>query len=516
MNTRRALHSLSIAFVLAAGSGLEDIARELDGWLTRFDPGGELSVRKRTWLEERVAALLEVLDNEPDALAGVATELLDLAGLELTRRPEPAFFLGGGALAVVRSQGLDPLEELARGSRRDELSDWLVRGVLADRVRHPTQRRWVALYLVEDQKTPIVDHVLLGIARDADDPLRPAALEEISRRPSPAIDRYLVEYLSAERDELRDPNPFNLLVTRIRRGPLEGAAEGALGQACKAMMLSRDWREASRALELSRAFDPMRAAPMMIEALYAWSGMTGRTGSKRLVYEVTRRLRDLSGKEIGPNPRSWTTWWRAVREGNVPIVDEEDTGDRSRTEAAFFGLRPVSDRVTFIIDHSRSMRSEWGNTGHSRYAEAIEQLMRFLQASGEETRFNVILFDNSPIASTPDLVLAETQNLERARHSLASRPPDGGTNLQSAVKLALHVDGDGRADLDRLEADTVVILCDGETNSGPGWVAPFLRRVNAEARMVFHCALIGPRSDGTLEELAQRTGGEFVRTEARR
>ena len=58
----------------------------------------------------------------------------------------------------------------------------------------------------------------------------------------------------------------------------------------------------------------------------------------------------------------------------------------------------------------------------------------------------------------------------------------------------------------------MIVLCDGETAEGPGWVKSFLERVNALARICFHGVQIGGGGDGTLELLAQGSGGEFVRT----
>jgi hypothetical protein len=138
-------------------------------------------------------------------------------------------------------------------------------------------------------------------------------------------------------------------------------------------------------------------------------------------------------------------------------------------------------------------------------------MMRFLQAAGPQTRFNVILFSGEPLRSSPELVRATAANLGRARASLLARHPEGSTQLRPAVELALRLDADGRVDPARLEADTIVILCDGETAEGPRWVQPLLDRVQDDARVVFHCALIGTAGDGTLERLAAMTGGDFLR-----
>jgi hypothetical protein len=77
----------------------------------------------------------------------------------------------------------------------------------------------------------------------------------------------------------------------------------------------------------------------------------------------------------------------------------------------------------------------------------------------------------------------------------------------------MEVDSRGRLNLAALEADTVIVLCDGATSEGAGWVRPLLRRVNDQARLVFHTVQLGESGDGTLQLLAEETGGEFVRVD---
>ena len=234
-------------------------------------------------------------------------------------------------------------------------------------------------------------------------------------------------------------------------------------------------------------------------------------GSRRIQHDLASVLQTLSGKEIGTNPQSWRTWWRAVSDGQLEFAEPgaEPPAPSSRS-ASFFGLRPVSSRVTFVLDHSGSMTSRWPGSGHTRYVEAIEQLLRYLQAAGPDTLYNVVLFDSNALLSTPHLVPATPENLELTRKSLLRRSPDGSTNLYAGIRKAFLEDGKGRIDVSRIEADTVVVLCDGVTDAGPAWIDPFLDRWADEARIVFHCVFLGDRSDGALERLARRTGGDFI------
>ena len=97
------------------------------------------------------------------------------------------------------------------------------------------------------------------------------------------------------------------------------------------------------------------------------------------------------------------------------------------------------------------------------------------------------------------------------RRWLLGKTPDGGTQLREGIRTALELDREGRVDVRRTAADTVIVLCDGATTEGPGWVRSWLQRSNEEAQLVFHCVQIGNTGDGTLQELADETGGDYVR-----
>jgi len=94
---------------------------------------------------------------------------------------------------------------------------------------------------------------------------------------------------------------------------------------------------------------------------------------------------------------------------------------------------------------------------------------------------------------------------------LLARVPGGGTNPRLAIERALLMDERGQPDLDALEADTVIVLCDGATDGGRSWVKPFLDRVLPLYPVRFHSVLIGTEGDGTLKALAEQSGGRFRR-----
>jgi len=288
-----------------------------------------------------------------------------------------------------------------------------------------------------------------------------------------------------------------------------------LAQLVQRGLASGNWREASRAVALAAPIPHEVAVPVLIEALELWADRRERGWpSRRISAELALELEHRSGRRIGPHPRRWRSWWEAVQEGRAEPPLPGDAPDPS-SRATFFGLRPASDRVVFLIDRSGSMTAPLRVDAEqglvvTRYAEAIEQLTACLAGLGEHTRFDVVLYNDRPLSWRSELVPADDANLEAVRRWLQSYSPQGGNDLRAAVAEAMHLDAGGEPDLDALEADTLVVLCDGDTLGGLQWAPEILRRSNLRARLVFDCVQIGGESDGALELLAAGSAGRMV------
>jgi hypothetical protein len=102
------------------------------------------------------------------------------------------------------------------------------------------------------------------------------------------------------------------------------------------------------------------------------------------------------------------------------------------------------------------------------------------------------------------------KNIARLRQSLRPREPGGGTNLRPAIEEALAHGPAGKIDPKVCLPDTVVVLCDGATGSGPGWVRDYLDRLLPVLQVRFYCVLLGGQGDGTLQLLAEISGGRIV------
>ncbi|TDJ78435.1 MAG: VWA domain-containing protein [Planctomycetota bacterium] len=486
---------------------------ELRAWIARFGRKGGPWKGADAQLRVLANRLGDEVREEPDRSAELCGLLLDLAGWNIHHILTRDDFAAGNPLRVVHRAGYEVLLDLVASRPGERILEWLADEVLVLPGRHSASRRYVALGVLNEYRTDKARMAMLTIARNEQDELRPTVLSLLATWPEESIDLFLVGLLRKKHDPKQKPHPFNLVLKRVRDSeePFGPRAADALVKRLAYMLISADWRDASRAIELARGLVLERRVPLLLDALLTWHKRDLRGGgNKRILHEIIRELRRISGRSIGENPKNWITWWIAYRQGRVEVPIEGEALEEQRTHATFFGLGAVSDRITFVIDHSGSMLTEWGTTGHNRYEEAIEQMTRFIQASGAATRFNVILFSGIPVRSSPQLVRADTETLELARSSLLALFPRGATNLHSAVRLALFLDEDGDVDVDRLEADTIIVLCDGETTEGPGWVRTLLERVSADARVVFHCVHLGSRDDGTLRLLAEETGGEYI------
>lgn len=487
------LAALSPRPLPAQGEPLE----RLQGWLARARSA------PRTVDERRAAELRAILGDLRVARAGGADpaaldlELVQLASLETEGAP--------GLNASARLGRQELVDELARPN--EALAARLAEGVLALDQRRPRAQRLLAAELLAEARVPATLPALRAAATEEDRDLARAALNALCGWPESSVHLFFLQQLERGAPVTQCAGEH----FQRTRATLGEAVLESLEQEVAKRYLSEDWREAARARALGRGLDTPRAVPILIEALAAWGRRAAEgKGSKRIRAEILAELQRLSGRSIAAEPERWSEWWEGVRAGRIALPADVAAAGGQSTSAAFFGLHAVSDRVLFVVDRSGSMRTAFGTGGRSRHAEAIEQMQTFLRSSGADTRFSVALFSKKGHAWRSRLQGAGESNLELARRWLEDNPPDGETRLFEGLRAGLGLDTRGRILLERCEADTVIVLCDGATAEGPRWVARWLAEENERAQLVFHCVQIGSQGDGTLEALAKGSGGEFV------
>lgn len=499
-----ALLVLTLALGLgAAGRAQTDALGRLQLWLdrVRLSPRS-VDERRQAELRSILGDLRVLRASQSGEVEAVDLGLVELASLEWreTRLEDPEL------IASARLGRAELEAELRRDPLR--LGASLAKSVLASGARRSRAERLMATRLLEGAHVPATLEPLTTLARTDDAELRGAAQAALSGWPSQAVDAFFLEELQRDAPSTRRAAEH----FQSARKRLDARMLSALQQETARRYLDEDWREGARARGLVRSLDTARAVPILIEALAVWQrrGEAG-TGSRRILGEIVQELQRISGRAIGPEPERWSDWWQAVRAGRIELPADIAAAGGQSSSATFFGLRAVTDRVVFVVDRSTSMRTAFGTGGQSRHEEAIGQLVSFLEKSGEDTRFTVALFSDTGTCWRSRLTAATSTNLEQVRRWLEGKPPEGETRLFEGVRAGLGLDGRGRLLAERCEADTVIVLCDGATTEGPGWVAEWLASQNEDAQLVFHCVQIGSGGNGTLEALAEGSGGEFVR-----
>lgn len=483
-------------------------------WLKRFREGFERIDERSVDALRLLVDDLRILGSIDPARATTAADtLLDLLGETLTAFDPAALQSVASPTEAIR----DLTAEALRARLDDEFVQHLAHDILALPVSQPPQRRIAAAWLLIGVHHEASKLALFACAREGEPELRNAALAALAGWNDASVSAFFLDLAAPASApaivSLRTEEHFQKLASigdpRVR---------GRLATYVRARMISLDWREASRAIALSNLLEHRAVVPALIESLAAWK-QRGEAGAQalRIQLELQRALERRSGRTLGLHPQNWRAWWEAVQRGDVRGQGIYTTGAQPPRHATFFGLHPGSDRLVFVIDRSGSMELPFGGTStpstratQTRWKEAVDQLIGFVSDLDAGSRFNIVLFHDYAEPWRPRLVAATPENIERAREWL-TRSPGGGTHLRAGVDRALDVRPNGGIDLTKQEVDTVIVLCDGETTEGPGWVKPFLERVNSLARVVFHGVQIGEGGDGTLELLSKGTGGQLVR-----
>jgi hypothetical protein len=240
-----------------------------------------------------------------------------------------------------------------------------------------------------------------------------------------------------------------------------------------------------------------------------------QTGRMRV--EFGKTLFHMTGQTFGPRHQPWRAWWE--KEGKsgfkipsasaLKLAQEELEIARLKetTDARFFGIRIISERVIFIIDVSGSMdeltRSRYVNQkGLPRITKAKEELLASLDALNPKSFFNIVPFSGGAYSWRPRMEAWSPETLASAREFVSKLGAGGGTNLIDAMFMALSDP----------EVDTIFVLSDGEPTAGPITDPKSIRRAvgltNRSRGVVIHSIAIGT-SLKILEWLAEDSGGSY-------
>jgi hypothetical protein len=179
--------------------------------------------------------------------------------------------------------------------------------------------------------------------------------------------------------------------------------------------------------------------------------------------------------------------------------DDGDSAGEEGTE--FFGVQGTGNKFVFVCDCSGSMSG-------LKWLELNRELSRCIGSLSAGKSFYAIYFDGEmhpmfePFSREPALLDATSENIEKARHWIASKSLGNDTSPCESVKFAAN-----------LEPDAIFLLTDGEFTD---YTAPFLRDFNkkrvakGKPKVVVHTiGFFSQKHQLVLERIAKDSGGTY-------
>ena len=189
------------------------------------------------------------------------------------------------------------------------------------------------------------------------------------------------------------------------------------------------------------------------------------------------------------------------------------------TRARFFDVPVTGREIAFLIDTSGSMdqpaTTASSKGGTSRLEVAKEQLLRAVQAMGDESRAHVITFDAEARIWTRKPLSSSSESIRSLTEILGRWQALGGTNLYEALDQALALQEQKFGEQGEGGIEEVFLLTDGEPTSGevtePAEILELVRGANRYRRIRIHAVFTGTgKGEEFLRQLAEQNEGQFV------
>jgi HEAT repeat protein len=266
----------------------------------------------------------------------------------------------------------------------------------------------------------------------------------------------------------------------------------------------------------------------------------------RVLDDIADALARLTGKNFGPNPAQWDSWWSANK-GKVKVERRSATdfarlkqGDSEQKTMVYFGLRVISKNIAFVIDTSGSMselyelpedipdetaapppEAEPGKTvarnpkgakksGSAKVEPKIDvakkELAKVLEGLPAGVRINIIRFSSTVEPWKPNLTLLDKESRGSASKFVEDGKPAGETNLYGALEEALKDE----------KLDTIYLLSDGAPNMGtyaqPADILAQIHNLNQLRKVKINTIGFGlkPVERVLMEDLAEKNYGVFL------
>ena len=311
-----------------------------------------------------------------------------------------------------------------------------------------------------------------------------------------------------------------------------------------------DWQVRLAAIEALGGFKDDKAIIHLIDRLMNERG--------RLRFDIESALKKLTGKDFGRDANVWRKWFheRDLKkddppegkppEGNAGRKPGEKKGVGSVVkEPTYFGIKVVSDRVLFIIDVSKSMKTPIdidkmklmrdaattgeGKGGENKDDEKFEQSVKWWKIKDrldlakahlafviknlrEDQKFEMVSFSEKITPWNGGRVLkAKTRNKLRAINWIEELKVEEATAAGAALDFAFEMAGPGAADKNyKTGVDTIFFLSDGAPSDRSGdEILEEIRGRNRLRKIRIHVIAILNYSTPFLRKLAEQNGGVY-------
>lgn len=177
--------------------------------------------------------------------------------------------------------------------------------------------------------------------------------------------------------------------------------------------------------------------------------------------------------------------------GPAAVFETAKEGD-----VAFFGAASAARSFVFVVDLSGSMQT------NRRFDRLVNELTATIQTLSTDQQFSVVFFNDHPLPlfsprASQGLIPANKGNKQRAIRWIRSRRPDGLTNPDLALEMALA-----------MRPGAVYFLTDGEIVGGDQLLTR-LARWNDTGIPIHTLAFESREGEETLIRIAKQSGGTY-------
>lgn len=215
----------------------------------------------------------------------------------------------------------------------------------------------------------------------------------------------------------------------------------------------------------------------------------------RLRYDIVLALEDLTDKDLGYDSKRWKEWWKSAKEGFKVAAKKTDRDRKAHdTGVHFFDVPVVSDRFSFVLDLSGSMRDPATDAsgkplGKSKLDIIKQETVKTLQALKDNIFVNLVLigsdnegrFNKSEKLWKPKLQQMTAKNRDEIVQFTKRLEARGFTNIYDALMLAFEDEA----------VDTLYLYSDGGASRGTfirvSEILEQVRKTNRYRKIMIHC-----------------------------